>query len=279
MKLKITTQQKEYIYNNYLAYTDQVMAEHLGVSKNTVINARKAVGLQIPKEVTTARRVAGLTGRTTATTQEDAYIKKHYLTMPVKVIAAHLGRGFTFVSTRLRQLGLEIPAELRAARKASTQLKKGDVPPNKGRKQKEYMSQEAIERTAATRFKPGQKIYNEKYDGAIRERKDSSGCTYRHIRIARAKWVLYHRYLWQQQYGEIPKGMVVVFKDGNSANCVLENLELITRTENMLRNSKHHYPKEIIPTLTLINQLKNKINEKQTNRPKQPPIYSARASR
>jgi hypothetical protein len=32
-------------------------------------------------------------------------------------------------------------------------------------------------------------------------------------------------------------------------------------TENMYRNSKHNYPKEIIPSLTLNKFLENKINE------------------
>lgn len=268
MKQSLTTQQRAYICNNYLAYTDQAMAAHLGVSKNVVINARKAAGLFIPKEVTKARRVASLTGRSTSTEQEDAYIQQHYLTMPVKVLAADIGRSFTFVSTRLRQLGLQIPTEIKAARKASSQIKKGAVPPNKGRKQKEYMSQEAIERSALTRFKPGLKIYNEKYDGAIVCRKDKSGKFYYYIRIAKAHWELLHRHLWMQANGPIPSDMIIAFKDGNTQNCSIDNLEIISRTENMLRNSKHHYPREIIPTLTLLNKIKQTINEKQANKPK-----------
>ena len=279
MRAKLTTQQKEYIYNNYLVYTNQAMAAHLGVSKAMVINTRKSAGLTIPKELTKTRRVAGLTGRTTATAQDDAYIAAHYLSMPVGTIARDLDRGYTFVTRRLAAMGLVIPPHIILERKKASQIQKGTPAKNKGKKQHEYMSQEAIARTAATRFKPGQKIYNEKYDGAIRERKDSSGCTYYHIRIAKGKWELLHRHMWQQQYGAIPKEQIVVFKDGNSANCVIENLELISRTENMLRNSKHNYPQEIIPTLTLINHLKKKINEQQTNRPKQPLIYTTRATR
>lgn len=42
-----------------------------------------------------------------------------------------------------------------------------------------------------------------------------------------AKW------LWEQNYGEVPDGYWVTFKDGNSENCVLENLELISRGERM----------------------------------------------
>lgn len=47
----------------------------------------------------------------------------------------------------------------------------------------------------------------------------------------------YHRYLWEQANGKVPKGYNVVFKDGNTMNCVLENLECITDREIQLRNS------------------------------------------
>lgn len=40
-----------------------------------------------------------------------------------------------------------------------------------------------------------------------------------------AKW------LWEQEYGPVPKGYVVTYKDRNPENCVLENLELVTRGE------------------------------------------------
>ena len=45
-----------------------------------------------------------------------------------------------------------------------------------------------------------------------------------------------HRWLWEQAYGEIPKGHNVQFKDNNPLNCVLENLYLITRDEQVREN-------------------------------------------
>jgi hypothetical protein len=46
------------------------------------------------------------------------------------------------------------------------------------------------------------------------------------------------RYVWEQTYHEIPKGYVVYRKDGNVKNYNIENLEVITRGELMLRNNK-----------------------------------------
>jgi hypothetical protein len=56
---------------------------------------------------------------------------------------------------------------------------------------------------------------------------------------------------------------VLIFKDEDSTNCSMENLELISMEEHMLRNSKHNYPEEIIPTMALIAQLEKSIKSKQ----------------
>ena len=61
--------------------------------------------------------------------------------------------------------------------------------------------------------------------------------------------------------GKIPDNLILVFKDKNTDNVVIENLELITRTESMLRNSRHNYPHEIIPSMILIKKLENKLND------------------
>ena len=96
-----------------------------------------------------------------------------------------------------------------------------------------------------TQFKPGHEPHNTKYDGAISIRKDSKqDIYYKYIRVAKGKWELLHRYIWKQHNGEIPKGMLVVFKDGNQMNCSIDNLELITRKENMQRNRNYKKAKK-----------------------------------
>ena len=42
-----------------------------------------------------------------------------------------------------------------------------------------------------------------------------------------------HRYVWEQAYGSMPKGMVIHHKDFNRGNWNLNNLELLTRAEHM----------------------------------------------
>ncbi len=47
----------------------------------------------------------------------------------------------------------------------------------------------------------------------------------------------YARYLWMENIGEIPKGMVI-YNHGSKEDIQLENLEIITRAELVKRNAK-----------------------------------------
>lgn len=110
------------------------------------------------------------------------------------------------------------------------QFKKGHIPPNKGKKQKEYMSKEAIERTKATRFQKGSIPPNAVPVGY--ERIDRDGYVYIKVE-GKKKLVLKHRYVWEQHNGSIPKGYNIQFKDGNKHNCDIDNLYMISRGEQM----------------------------------------------
>ncbi len=88
----------------------------------------------------------------------------------------------------------------------------------------------------ATQFKPGHKPHNTKMDGYISIRRDKSGRGYKYIRLAKGKWALYHRHLWEKHNGAIPGGHVLRFKDGDSLNCSLDNLELVPRSDHVRLN-------------------------------------------
>jgi hypothetical protein len=47
---------------------------------------------------------------------------------------------------------------------------------------------------------------------------------------------LKQRWVYEQKHGPIPDNMNVIFKDGNRQNCEIDNLELISKKENLLRN-------------------------------------------
>lgn len=88
-------------------------------------------------------------------------------------------------------------------------------------------------------------------------------------------YVEVHRLLWEERHGPLPSGLVLVFKDRNKANIVLENLEPITRRELMTRNSVHRLPKELADLIQLNGALKRKLrtlSEKQNVGSSQPSL-------
>jgi hypothetical protein len=236
----LTDSDKEYLRANYLILPGKELSAKTGSSVSAIRAYFKSVGISVPKDVKERFRVAGMIGKTTFTPKEDAIIRKYYLKVPIKVLGEKYlnGRSFTGIMKRLNVMGLSIPAEIIAQRKADSLIKKGDVPPNKGRKQSEWMSADNIAKTAGTRFKKGNQPYNTKeQDGEITIRKDKSEIPYKYIRVSLGKWQLLQRHVWEQYHGKIPPGHVVIFEDGDSMNCDICNLKCISKAKNMERNS------------------------------------------
>jgi hypothetical protein len=118
------------------------------------------------------------------------------------------------------------------------------------------MHEEVKRKVEHTFFSKGHKPHNTLYDGAIVIRDG-----YYYIRISEGKWIELHRYIWEKEHGKQPKGYNVVFKDNNRKNCVLENLELVSNAELMIRNTIHRYPEEIKKTISAITKLKKTIRK------------------
>ena len=197
------------------------------------------------------------------TEEEDEFIRQNYLTIPSKRIAKMLGRSEGTARQRIKLLGITIPPEIIQKFREDSHYKKGSISYNKGKKQTEYMSYEAIENTKKTRFKKGSIPHNAKEkDGVISIRTDKRGVKYKFIRISLGKWMPLSRYNWEQAHGRINK-MKIIHKDGNSLNSDLSNLQLVTPGELMKLNAYHHLPSEITQTIHLSAVLTRKINQKQ----------------
>jgi hypothetical protein len=95
---------------------------------------------------------------------------------------------------------------------------------NKGRK--------GIHLNPAGEFKPGQRPVN----GPRRYREVGTLVVRKgrvFIKVADAgphgkRWDIYSRVVWRKNFGEIPAGKRIVFKDGDKLNCAPENLECIS---------------------------------------------------
>lgn len=143
-------------------------------------------------------------------------------------------------------------------------FKKGCEPATKGKKQHEYMSPEAIERTKATRFKKGQLPHNALPVGSEVVRVDKrSGKSYILTKIeGNKKLVFKHIHVWEQANNKkLPAGHNIVFKDGNTHNCDISNLECISNAELMLRNTITQYPTELQRDIKKLGKLKRIIKK------------------
>ena len=190
-------------------------------------------------------------------------IRERYPFEPTKKIADDLGISESSVYNRAWSMGIKKdPVYLRSTQfpagylgGKSTQFQKGQVPPNKGQK----MSKDVYEKVEKTMFKKGNKPMNTQPIGTIHQRKDTGGKMYLYIKLADSKWQLLNRYTWEQHNGPIPKGMVVVYKDGNYMNNDITNLMLLTKKENMARNTIQRFPTELQSLIKLNCKLNKKI--------------------
>ena len=195
-------------------------------------------------------------------------IRQRYPFEPTKKIADDLGVSESLVYNRAWSMGIKKdPVYLRSTQfppgylgGKATQFQKGQVPPNKGQK----MSKDVYQKVAHTMFKKGSRPHNTKPFGTINQRKDKSGKIYQYIKIADSKWQLLNRYTWEQHNGPIAKGLIVVYKDGNYLNNDIDNLMLLTKKENMARNTIQRLPKELQQVMRLKCKLIKKINNNGT---------------
>lgn len=136
---------------------------------------------------------------------------------------------------------------------------------------KKYMQERDIKRSASDlylirrrmakrhnsgHFVKGHVPHNANYDGHERITKDG----YVEIRLSAGNYQLKHKYLWEKEHGKVPEGWCLECRDGNRLNTSPTNWKLITRIENILKNSRYYIPDEILPSLVLINRIKQKLN-------------------
>lgn len=143
---------------------------------------------------------------------------------------------------------------------------KGHPPGNKGMKQSDYMSPEAIEKSKATRFQKGNRPANELPVGSIvtnvygykLRKKQMEGTLWE-------RWESLHRAVWEEHNGPVPEGKMVSFLDGDKGNCDIGNLVLIDNSVNMEMNRSRlrSSDAEITRTGVAIASLKVGIRQKK----------------
>ena len=201
------------------------------------------------------------------TPEEIDFCQKNYADNLTADIAKALGRTCSSVYQQARKMGL-VKSEAHLERNAGrfsknnpgegSRFLKGQTPWNKGKKFN------AGGRSAKTRFKKGNKPQTWVPVGTEKENKD--GILMRKVsdtRVKRIDWRPVHVLVWEAENGEVPSGHIVVFKNGNKRDFSINNLECVSRAENMRRNSyQNRYPPEVAKLIQLRGALNRQINQR-----------------
>lgn len=209
--------------------------------------------------------------RHTWTDQERDVLRALYVDYSAAECAAAMGMTEKQVQMQAEALGLRKSREWIAARARARSLRpghggrahqfaKGITPWNKGMKGLQLGGKHS-------RFKPGRRPHTWRPVGheVVRD-----GQLWRkvtgHYRNEQARFnfkpvaVL----VWEAEHGPVPAGHIARFREGMATTVAgeitLDRLELITRAENMRRNTCHRYPKEVAQLIQLRGALNRKIN-------------------
>ena len=175
-------------------------------------------------------------------------------------IASMLGSTESAVAGMAFKLKLRKSAKFLFEHSSKGFFHKGHQPMNKGRKQTEYMSDAQIEKTKATRFRKGHIPKNHKPVGYERITRDG------YIEVKTAEPNVFepkHRLVWVEYNGEIPSGYNIQFKDGNRQNASIENLYMISRSEQLKNENSMYarYPEDVQYLIKLKGALNRQINK------------------
>lgn len=211
------------------------------------------------------------------TDAERAEVARRYPNECTEAIARDLGRSVESVYYVAQKAGLKKTlqfmrevhgATLKRPAGQSSRFKPGHTTWNKGKPGSTGLHPN----TRRTQFKPGrapEEARNYRPIGSERitkdgylERKVSDDTT----AVPARRWIAVHRLVWEAANGPIPPGHIVVFRRGmattNRDEITLDRLELITRSENMQRNTRHNLPEEINSIITARARLVRAINKR-----------------
>lgn len=214
---------------------------------------------------------------------ELALLHSDYPDNPTVKLAKRLDRTITSVYQRAILEGLR-KSDAYLASPDACRLRRGDgvgaahrflpdhAPANKGLRRPGW----SRGRMSETQFKPGNRPHTWKPIGSTRYSKD--GYLQRKVSdtgYPPRDWIGEHVLMWEKAFGPVPLGYALCFKDGDKAHLAIDNFELISRGELMLRNTIHNLPPDLVDVIRLNGALKRrlrKLDEEQTLGSSQPSV-------
>lgn len=211
-------------------------------------------------------------------------LRELYPSQPTRKLAGLLGRSVLSVYQGAQKHGLRKTQEfLRSPESGilvkgqtrpesiAAQFKKGQTPANKGLRRPGWSPGRMKETQFKKGARTGKAAQNWRPIGTILP--DTEGYLRIKVREAvhgaeatgfgnTAVWPLLQRHVWEQHHGSIPAGHVIAFKDRKRENCVIENLECISRADLATRNRMWNiYPRELAEAIQLNGVLKRKLRK------------------
>lgn len=125
-------------------------------------------------------------------------------------------------------------------------------------------------RSCETQFKAGHRPNNWRPIGSERITKDG----YRQRKMTDTgypprDWVGVHKIVWTEHHGPIPDGHLVIFVNGDRRDLRIENLKMVTRSENMHRNNINKLPPALQELCRAKGRLQRAINARMNDNEKQ----------
>lgn len=207
---------KQFLRDNWDTMTNEQFSLKLNRSLGSIQTmASKELGLKRSAAALSQRLVNAWKRRPgTWSDAEKQYLIDNWQTLTRSEIATALGRTPSAIkSMGEKEMGLKkTPAAVAAIMKRNrncTQFKNGNMPYNT--------------------------IYGDEL--VIRVRKNKNNPAYKWIRIGFRQWKQYHIWLWEQTKGPVPEGHLVTFINGNQMDVRLDNLEISTRAEHVIKHS------------------------------------------
>lgn len=228
---RYTQSEIDFIKSNYIDLLDREIAVILNRSTYSVREKRKQLKLFIPEQFKNVRMLK----QGAWSVDEEKYLTENYIKYTVEQLMKLMNRGHSSIKNKILKLNLTLPEAVREERKARSKFKPGHISWNKG--VKGYMQ------SNKTSFKPGHVPANKREVGYVAVRLDKrTGYPTLRIKIAEPnKWESLSVYNYKKTYGDYPKGYMVTFKDGNSLNCNIENLHLMSLKERLLKNKPEDF--------------------------------------
>lgn len=226
-----TEEMKNYILNNYRGKTALQLQQEFNNKFKTNISY-----MAIKSYLTGHKIRIGHKNKSKFKGEHITFLKENVKGISLKELTIRFNNEFNMNLNESCIANLKYKYNLKSGINGG-QFVKGQAPLNKGKKWDEFMSKEAQEASRKSLFKKGNVPGNRRPIGSERiDKRDGSILIKVQDGHLQKNWLAKSRYIYEQKHGKIPKGYKVIFADGDNRNFDLNNLILVSNSEELILN-------------------------------------------